>query len=361
VTGMLKARHASPRQISKALARLHLSEATAESIERRSRRLNNDEQIVDAVCFHPFARHHLSLGQPQQLVLILDPTTQEDHLVMLTVAVWYRGRALPLVWVVWEGNTPLKGGSFWEYVAQVLARVADILPPGIPVTWVADRAFGTPEFTDLVAAYGWHYVVRVQGQTHFRDENERERALEDCVQGKRQRYKGRGQAFKKRGWRHVSVVIYWGRRHKTPLCLVSDLPPEWDLLAIYRQRYPIEATFRDFKSAGWHWEQGQVRDVAHVARLLVGMALASWITLLIGTQVAQAHLDHAKLGQRRTLPIWGKSSLFTLGLDAIHDFCANIRTLIWEALHLKWVDQTWQTQVYQTFAFAFIWQPLRHR
>jgi hypothetical protein len=151
VTGMLKARHAAPARIAKAVEQLRLSAAKAESIERRIRRLSNDEQISDALCFHPFARHHLCLGQPRELVLILDPTSQHDHLVMLTVGVWYRGRALPLVWVVWEGNTPLKGKSFWEYMAQLLA-----------VTWVADRAFGSPEFTNLVTRYGWHFVVRVQ-------------------------------------------------------------------------------------------------------------------------------------------------------------------------------------------------------
>lgn len=361
VTGMLKARHAAPARIAKAVARLRLSDAKAESIERRIRRLSNDEQIQDVLCFHPFARHHLCLGKPRHLTLIIDPTTQQDHLVMLTVAVWYRGRALPLAWAVWEGNVPLEGESFWERVAMLLAIVADILPPNIPVTWLADRAFGTPQFTDLLVPYGWHYVVRVQGQTHCRDVMGRERAFQDCVQRKRQRYKGHGEAFKKRGWRAVSVVIYWGRRHKTPLCLVSDLPPEWDLIALYRQRYPIEATFRDFKSAGWQWEQGQVRDLAHIARLLVGIALASWITLLIGTQVAQAHLEHATLGKRRTRPIWGKYSLFTLGLDAVHDFWAGIQEVIWDCLQLKWVDQTWQTQVYQTFSYAFVWQPLRHR
>jgi hypothetical protein len=97
------------------------------------------------------------------------------------------------------------------------------------------------------------------------------------------------------------------------LCLVSDLPAEWDLIALYRRRYPIEATFRDFKSAGWHWEQGQVRDLTHVCRLLVGMALASWITLLIGTQVAHSHLAQASLGQTQSLYPWTRGYSQLLG------------------------------------------------
>ncbi len=33
------------------------------------------------------------------------------------------------------------------------------------------------------------------------------------------------------------------------------------LIHLYRRRYPIEATFRDYKSFAWRWEQGQVREL----------------------------------------------------------------------------------------------------
>jgi len=62
-----------------------------------------------------------------------------------------------------------------------------------------------------------------------------------------------------RFWKRISAL----------LDVVEDLPANWPLIHIYQKRYPIETTFRDYKSNGWHWEQGQVKDIEHTQRLLV--------------------------------------------------------------------------------------------
>ncbi len=124
----------------------------------------------------------------------------------------------------------------------------------------------------------------------------------------------RGHAFKKSQWRANSIVAFWGKAHRTPLCLVSNLPLGWYLIRLYRRRYPIEATFRDYKSHGWQWEKGQVVELVHVERLLVGMAYATWFALIVGTHFADTLLQKKPTGQRRTIPWWGKRSLFAIGL-----------------------------------------------
>src|SRR5512146_2427227 len=176
VSGVLRARNGSPAQVAKALAGLGLRPAQAESLERQLRRMMNDAEISAVTCFHPLARAHLAYGKPQALLLIVDPTLQEDRLVMLSINVcnvWYRGRSLPLVWSLWPANCSLQGeAGFWERVEQLLDQVAKLLPKGVPITVVADRAFGTPAFTDLISARGWDWVVRVQDQTLYRDRME---------------------------------------------------------------------------------------------------------------------------------------------------------------------------------------------
>ena len=87
VVGIIKAQNASPARVAEALETLGLSHAKAESIERRIRRIENDPELTATLCLHPFARQRLLLGRPQELLLILDPTTQEDRVVMVTVAV----------------------------------------------------------------------------------------------------------------------------------------------------------------------------------------------------------------------------------------------------------------------------------
>lgn len=360
VTGMIRASSAAPARVAGAVYALHLSEASAESTERRLRRAENDPHLTASLCLHPFARRHLLLGRPSELVLILDPTLQADRAVMLSAAVWYRGRALPLAWALWPANTPLEGPNFWQRVAALLDLVASLLPAHVSVTWLADRAFGSPAFTDLVVAHGWHYVVRVQGQTRYRDCTGRSQAIRALVSRRGERRKLRGQVFKKAGWRCASVIAYWGRHHAQALCLVSDLPPHWHLIGLYRRRYPIEATFRDYKSAGWQWEHGQVTNLQHMERLLVAMALATWLALMVGSQVASELLARPSTGRRRTRPWGGKYSLFQLGLDRLNLWLCGRLPVRSTGPLADWQAPNWQTQIYQHHAKAFVFAEHLH-
>ncbi len=146
VVGIIGAKGASPSRIADALSQLGLSDATPESIERRIRRIENDDELTAVLCIHPFIRERLVIGKPEHLLLIIDPTTQEDLVVMVTVSVWYRGRSLPLVWTTWPANQPLEGDSFWERIESLIQTIQPLLPKGVEITWLADRAFGTPMF-----------------------------------------------------------------------------------------------------------------------------------------------------------------------------------------------------------------------
>jgi hypothetical protein len=354
VTGMIAARNASPAQVAKALDQLQLTGASAESLERRIRRLENDGEMKASFCFHPFARAHLRYGRPTELLLVLDPTTQEDKIVMVSVAVWFRGRALPLAWAIWPGNTPLEGEGFWKRIDRLFDEVVPLLPAQVSVTLLADRAFGCPAFIDLLVKRHWHYILRIQGQTVCQDRMGRQRAVQSLVPYRNRRAKLRGLVFKKNGWRSASVVAFWGKRHDKPLCLVSDLKPGWSLLHVYRRRYPIEAHFRDCKSHGWRWEQGQVKDLQHVERLLTGMALATWFVLLVGTWQAQRILSKPPSGKRRTRPWNGKMSLFTHGLEQFHRWLGvtPLPAFFW---HLSdWQAPNWEQQIYAHHARAYV-------
>lgn len=355
VLGIIRARSASPARIAQALHTLGLSDATTtESIERRVRRIENDPELDVTLCFHPFAKQRLLWNRPEQLLLILDPTFQQDRLVMVSASVWYRGRTLPLAWMVWPANQKLVGECFWQRIQGLLDTVAPLLPKDVPVIWIADRAFGTARFTDLVSHHRWHFIVRAQGQTLCQDLKGKVSRIDGLVLLPGQRKKLRGQVFKKHGWRKASVVVCWGRKYEAPLCLISDLPPRWDLIQTYRCRYPIEATFRDYKSFGWHFEQGQVSNLEHIERLLVAMALATWIVLYVGTQVAREHLAKPPTGRRRTVPHIGKRSLFYLGLDRLHELLGKPGKVIlpWELT--DWNAPNWHQQAYFHHARAFV-------
>jgi hypothetical protein len=195
-------------------------------------------------------------------------------------------------------------------------------------------------------AHGWDYLVRAQGQTRLRQPDGTTVALRDLLTQPGRRWFGEGQAFKKQGWRPVSVVAYWRASCREPLLLVSSLPAGWDLVRQYRLRSAIEALFRDWKSSGWQWEASQVRDVAHQAVLVSVLALSTLLTICLGEEAASTILRQpAHPGARR--PWHARMSLFRLGRDRLWQrlWQDDTSRLTWELAHFaaaNWSTECWQ-------------------
>ena len=67
---------------------------------------------------------------------------------------------LVLAWAVWDQNVAQPTGHYWQQVDQVLDQVAGLLPAGLRVVVVADRAFAVPNFIARCQTRRWHWVVR---------------------------------------------------------------------------------------------------------------------------------------------------------------------------------------------------------
>jgi Transposase DDE domain len=335
IVGLLLAGSLVLRRVACCQAYLTPQTTCAASHERRLRRVLNDPLITWERSYARVVRRLLATHQPLPWLIILDESGHTDRLRVLTAALWYRGRAIPLAWVSWPGQTK-QTTSYWSRCEAVLEMVASLLPQRARVVVLADRAFGCPVFTDPIAARGWDWLVRVQGQTRFRDQRGQVQPLRAQVKAAGQRWKGRGCLFKDAGWREASALALWGRRHREPLLLGSSLPLSWDLVALYKKRAAIEALFRDWKSSGWQWEASQVRDLAHQERLLLFLAFATLLTLLLGTAAAEQERQTKPRGSQRRS--WdGGHSLFRLGREAFWQrLWRNTRTPIrWELAEME--------------------------
>jgi hypothetical protein len=330
------------RQIASRREAVQPDSPLAASHDRRLRRILKDPRLTWESAYAPAAREVLKIQHAKRLRIIIDETSQTEHFRVLTAALWYRNRAVPLAWVQWPAQRPIERG-YWDFCAELLGMVASLLPAGAPVLVLADRAFGHPAFTDQVACYGWDWLVRVQQQTCLNDVQGRCCSLRELLPARGKRWKARGELFKGAGWREASVVAYWSFRHKEPLLIASSLPLSWDLLAEYKRRGAIEALFRDWKSAGWQWEESQVRKLERHERLLLGLAWATLVVLVLGEEVAQEVLAQERKGWRSR--VWeGKHSLFRLGLDRVAGRLAGRveKPIVWE---LGEVDRDgWQSE-----------------
>ena len=133
--------------------------------------------------------------------------------------------------------------------------------------------------------------MRARRQTCLRHDDDRMPTVRTLIPPVGTRWCGRGQAFKKQGWRPVSAVVSWQVGGPAPLLLVRKLPPAGDMVRSYRRRAAIAALFRDRKTGGWQWEASQVRDVAHQSALVLALALATPITRCLGEEAAQTILN----------------------------------------------------------------------
>jgi hypothetical protein len=346
IVGILLAGSLTLRRIACTQAYLTPQTCCAASHERRLRRVLNDPHLTWERSYARVLRRLLARHRPQQWVIILDESGHTDRLRVLTAALWYRGRALPLAWVSWPGQTK-QTTSYWSRCDAVLSHVASLLPKGATVVVVADRAFGCPVFTDPVAARGWDWLVRVQGQTRFRNQLGQVQPLRQHVSAAGQRWKGRGALFKDAGWRQASAVALWGRRHREPLLVASSLPLSWDLVALYKKRAAIEALFRDWKTSGWQWEASQVTDLEHQEHLLLGLAFATLLTLALGTAAAEQERQLKPRGSLRRS--WaGTHSLFRLGREAFWQrlWQNTRRPICWELAEVEGANWSAASRAY---------------
>ena len=373
VTGILAAKSAVLAQIAWELDALALTHATPDSIARRLRRTLHDAHLDQATCYAPVLHQVLDWDQvlngQRRVVLIVDESSKADEMHLFRGRLPYWGGSLPLAWCVWQQNVPLPTGYYWQAIDGVLAHVAALVPEGLEVVVVADRAYAIPPFIDRLRAYGWRWVIRLTttGSHRWCDRHGREHTLRDVLARQLdqpgRRWRARGCLFKDAGWRTVELVAIWAIGQQEPLVVITNLRERWGVLALYQRRFWCEPGFRNDKRKGWQWESSQVQGVAHHERLLVGMAWASLVALVMGVEAADAAVARlAARGQRTARPTvrHARESVFTLGLRALRHWLyqATRGALRWQLTNLN--APSWERQWYHYQASRLIFgQPVR--
>jgi hypothetical protein len=249
------------------------------------------------------------------MILILDETPNRNDLRCLKLTLAYRKRALPVGCACYRpGGQP---EPMPELIVDLFGAAAARLPEGACVTLLADRGLAWPQVVDACAALGWHFAIRLQGQTRVRTGEGRECSAAELAPRPGSCWHGAAEVFKKSGWRAAAVAACWVRDQAGPWLLVSDRDDGARLFARYAKRTWTEELFRDEKSSGFHWERSRVTDPEHAGRLVLIMALATYLALALGSRVVKAGLRRLLETTRQR-----KLSYFRIGLDWLM-FCVN--------------------------------------
>jgi len=282
-------------QLPKIAARLPDGTHPESRVKRFTRWLKND-RITEEVYFVPYAQAMLTQLALQTLVLVMDGSVVGRGCVALMLHVVYKGRALPVAWLVRSG----KKGHFPEDLHLALVeQVHDLLPAGARVVLLGDGEFDGTRLQAAIQAYHWSYVVRTGSHItvawdgeHFRCETIGACIKPGTLVALREAHVTRD------AYGPVLLLCCWATDYQEPLYLLTNMADADEACRLYAKRFRIETFFSDQKSRGFQLHRSHVSDPARLSRLLMAACLAYlWIIHLgalceQGQQIGLIHRRH---------------------------------------------------------------------
>jgi Transposase DDE domain len=247
-------------------------------VKRFARWVRNAKVTVDGY-FVPYAQVLLAHLALQTLVLVMDGSGVGRGCVALMIHVVYKGRALPLAWLVRHGK---KGHFPEDWHIALVEQVRELLPAGAHVVLLGDGEFDGTALQHTLEEAGWSYVCRTgchltaswEGETFRLD------ALRACskpgtlIELKEVR-------FTEAAYGPVMLVCCWAKGYQEPLYLVSNMAAADEACHLYAKRFRIETFFSDQKSRGFYLHKSHLSAPQRLSRLLMAACLAYiWIVYL---------------------------------------------------------------------------------
>jgi hypothetical protein len=295
--------------------KIHLSQwqvhrvgrANAASKQRQLSRWLHNPKINPSLVYYYLIKAVLRAWTGQTLYLALDPTSLWGRFTIVRLALIYRGRAIPISWMVLRsGSTSV---ALRDY-RTVLFQAVWVLPPGCRVILLADRGFGDIELLQLVRDLGWSFRIRLKNSIWVYRTHQAPTKV-----GRLMPAKGQARFFHTvwitQQWFgpvHLALAYVQTPQGYQPWAIVSDEPTDLSTLDEYGGRFDLEENFLDDKSAGFQIESSQIKDEQALARLALILATATLYLVNSGVAVVAT-------GQRRWVdPHWHRGlSYFQLG------------------------------------------------
>jgi len=271
------------------LANVIVSVAKAASRERRVQRFLTNTRVQVRVYYDSLIRAALVEWVGQTLYLAIDTTSLAGRLVICRVALVYRGRAIPLVWQVYDCQSVMVAYARYR---PLLEHVLTLLPPDSRVVLLGDRGFRTTEVMQWCADHKpWHFRLRLQAAQLVRLPDRRLLSLSELGVQRGQRGAVQQVYLGVEAYGPINIALAWLDGPKTePWYIATDEAASPTTLTEYSLRMDIDEAFRDDKSGGFQLEDCELADPASVERLLLVMAVATLHVVTLGSYVVQQGL-----------------------------------------------------------------------
>lgn len=265
--------------------------AKAASKERQLSRWLHNEKIVPAVAYRPLLRRVLAEWAGETLYLALDTSQLWQRFVIVRLALVYRGRALPLGWVVGASGSATVAVACYQ---RMLAEVAELIPATSRVVLLADRGFMDVKLMQLARQLNWRFRIRVKSSVSIYRATHSPRTVRALMPppGGARFFRHiwlTGQRF---GPLHLALAYVQTPDGYEQWAIVSDEPVDLKTFDEYGLRFDLEENFLDDKSAGFQLEASQLADSQSLSRLCLLLATATLYLVGTGTALVEMGRRH---------------------------------------------------------------------
>jgi hypothetical protein len=276
-----------------------------DSVEQRFRRWLKNPHIDERLIYDPIARGLLFSLRRTRLRIQIDRTLIGDQFNILKITLYWRKRAIPLVWKL----LPHQGSSDYADWVSLFNHLATLLPPDAQVVVLGDREFGTAAMMALVREHRWDYCLRVKGdQLIWHETTHQWRELRTLI--------AQGETcflqdvfYTKANHYRTHFALTFDKNAEEPCLVATNRIPSQRTLNEYRKRFGCEPFFSDLKSRGFDMARTQLRHRDRFSRLLLVLVLLAIWLIGVGQQ-----LTMKRRGQELIRPSQvGRFSLFQIG------------------------------------------------
>jgi hypothetical protein len=220
----------------------------AQSLVRRVERWLHTNRIDGHQLSGPVLQEALAEWATNVLYLALDTSTLWATYCMVRISLIYRGRAIPIVWKVFQHPS---SSVAYETYADLLDTATSLLPRHCPIIFLADRGFADTHLMAHLKRLNWHWRIRFKSSFWIY------RCGHRPCKGHRLSL-ALGEA---RFWHDVHLTkTHYGPIHlalarrqdgKEDWLIVSDEPTDVQTFKEYGLRFDIEENFLDDASNGF--------------------------------------------------------------------------------------------------------------
>jgi len=288
-------------------------QAKAESRVKRLSRWLDNEHIKEEIYFLPYAEMLLTCLALETLVLAMDGSGVGRGCSALMIHVIYKGRALPLAWVVRQCP---KGHAPEALHIELVELVSTLIPEGTKVVFLGDGEFDGTDLQKTMNDAGWLYACRTAKSTvaTWEDLTFHLDLLGSSIK-RGMLIELKEVQFTRDAYGPVMVLCCWAKGEVEPLYLVSNMSVAEEAIRYYQKRFRIETFFSDQKSRGFNIQKSHIEEPQRLSRLLIATCLAYiWIVYLGSLCKSDGWQAIIHRGNRCDL------SLFRLGLQLLEHF-----------------------------------------